>query len=75
VAALAADDCGHSHSWFLVSELLAFPRWWDQHVLDDDEADCLTYAHWMGEEFWAAVGHLLQLGYPDEVRVVFWFDN
>jgi len=57
------DSDGHSHSWLTLRELL-------------DGADAIAQCRdWMGGQFDAHLDVLKTLGEPDDVRIVFWFDN
>lgn len=71
----AYEFCSHSHSWLLLSELLAFD--WLQTTGDRDWVDPETYPE-PAHIFWAKVMPILlsiAKGRPDDVRVLFFFDN
>lgn len=59
----------HTHSWFLLSELLAVD-WTSPEGTRDSEIRWFTPT-----TFLKALEKMEKLGDPDEVRVVFWFDN
>lgn len=58
-------DCdGYSHSWLTVAELNAQPY------------EQIEKGEWgLGDEFYQHLAILRTLGSPEDVRVVFWFDN
>lgn len=65
-------DDGHSHSWLLLSELLAFD--YDKTVrLRNQEAYTLRAI--FEPEWFEILDRLSALGKPTNVRIVFWFDN
>lgn len=85
-------DDGHTHSWYLLKELLDFD--WDAEVEDrrttkeirpglfdggcttaPGEGVKMTYRAFMGQPFFKDLDKLKTFGKPDEVRIVFWFDN
>lgn len=55
------NEDAHSHSWLLASELLNY---------DYGEVE-----HRLSSEFTTTLQVLRELGDPDKVRVVFWFDS
>jgi hypothetical protein len=55
------DSDGHSHSYFMLSELLSF--------------DWGPYRDWCRDFIEGTIPALQALGDPDDVRFVFWFDN
>ena len=58
-------DGGHSHSWLTLKEIFEFD--WTQSVKREG---------WMDGGFWSeCIPRLLRLGTPENVRIVFWFDN
>lgn len=82
------DMDGHSHSWVSLKELLDFDydkKFYDMRVMRDgngaaearslEEAHHTTYREFLGEGFFEELEELKQLGKPENVRVVFWFDN
>ena len=74
---------GHSHSWFSLSEFLTFQHF--KQVLDGEEVDFLTYmrseerygyrVQWSWHEFYDYLLKLNVIYKPEDVRVIFWFDN
>jgi hypothetical protein len=68
----------HSCSWLTLKELLGFD--YDQKLFLSDasigeEWKATTYKERLGEWFFRDMGVLGTLGAPENVRVVFWFDN
>ena len=72
-----ADDWegdGHSHSWLSVKELLDFD--YDKTFFYDLEKETETYTSFLGKHFFDDLEILKNLDEnPENVRVVFWFDN
>ena len=82
------DSDYHSPSWFTVAELLAVD--YEKEILDwrvmrgndgaakaESEAECqrLKLKDFLGETYMECLGTLKTLGPPEDVRVVFAFDN
>jgi len=78
----------HSHSYLTLAELLAVDydkHFYDMRVMRDgngaarartlDEAEYTTLRKFLGEEFFNNLEDMKKLGEPDEVRIVFCFDN
>jgi hypothetical protein len=77
----------HSHSWFLLSELLAFDYekiFWNRRIkrgiggaafAEEGEGIHQTYREFLGEDFFGTLEIMKQLGEPDQVRVVFCFGD
>lgn len=65
------DSDGHSHSWLTVKELLDFD--WAQKTMAYGSSD--TYAAHCGKFFTESIPKLQSLGDPEDVRIVFFFDN
>jgi hypothetical protein len=59
---------GHSHNYFTVKELLDS----NYHKMSDEELDTIGVGTYF---FRNVVNSLLELGDPEDVRIVFWFDN
>lgn len=82
-----ALDAGHSHSWLMLAELLAYDYdqvFWDRRVTRDGngaalaeegEGEHLTLRAFLGEWFFETLAALGKLGAPEDVRIVFWFDS
>lgn len=76
----AEADCwegdAHSHSWLTMAELRGYN--WGQSTAplmrNGDWAPGDTYAEWCSG-FLSVLDTLDGLGAPDDVRIVFWFDN
>jgi hypothetical protein len=81
------DMDGHSHSWLTLRELLDYD--YDQIFEDrrttkdgDGAADAgegngvkTSIREFLGESFFEQIEGMQKLGNPEDVRVVFWFDN
>jgi hypothetical protein len=78
----------HSHSWLTLAELHGYDYdqiVWDRRVTRDGnggvttddpaEGERLPLRDFLGAHFFACIGELVELGAPDDVRIVFWFDN
>lgn len=77
----------HSHSYVTLQELLAFDynkTFWNRRVTknnngaslaEEGEGQIISYRENLGPQFFAHLGALMALGTPDDVRVVFLFDN
>ena len=64
---------GHSHSHFILKELLEYD--WDKSI-NLEHADGDTYRSAVGADYLEELcTELSQYGEPEEVRIVFWFDN
>lgn len=78
-------DDFHSHSWFLVSELLAFDydrQFWNRRIHRGKDGAALaqegegihqTYREFLGPAYMNTLESLNCLGKPEQVRVVFCF--
>lgn len=80
------DDWWHSASWLTVAELLGFDydqvfedlrsaAWPGPVSVTPGQGERVTLREFLGEGFFERLGELAQLGDPNNVRVVFWFDN
>jgi hypothetical protein len=77
----------HSHSWFLLSELLAFDYeriLWNRRIRRGIDGAALaeagegvyqTYRDFLGQEFFDTLEIMRRLGEPNRVRVVFCFGD
>jgi hypothetical protein len=77
----------HSHSWFLLSELLAFDydrQFWNRRIqrgkdgaalADEGEGVHQTYREFLGPAYMDLLESLKLLGKPDQVRVIFCFGS
>lgn len=77
----------HSASFLTAKELLDFDYdkvFWNRRVTknnngaslaEEGEGTNVTYRENLGEFFFTHLKELEELGNPDEVRIVFWFDN
>lgn len=77
----------HSASFLTVKELLDFDYdevFWNRRVMknnngaslaEEGEGSHVTYRENLGESFFIHLNELKELGNPEDVRVVFWFDN
>jgi hypothetical protein len=80
-------DDFHSHSWFLVSELLAFDydrQFWNRRIHRGKDGAALaqegegvhqTYREFLGPAYMDTLESLKSLGEPEQVRVVFCFGD
>jgi hypothetical protein len=80
-------DDFHSHSWFLVSELLAVDydrQFWNRRIHRGKDGAALaqegegvhqTYREFLGPGYMATLDVLKRLGEPEHVRVVFCFGD
>ena len=67
---------GHSHSWVSLKELLDFDyekTFEDRRCEGDGEV--VSFKKFLGEQFFAQIEILKTLGDPEDVRIVFFFDN
>ncbi|RLK09645.1 hypothetical protein DER29_6198 [Micromonospora sp. M71_S20] len=67
---------GHSHTWLTLAELLAFD--YDQTFADqrgEGEPQVKTVRRFLHDWYFGRLDLLAKLGAPDDVRIVFWFDN
>lgn len=85
------DSDYHSMSWLSLRELLDFDYdkvFWNRRVTkktdygwngaalaEEGEGKHVSYRDNLGEWFFVHLNDLKELGNPDDVRVVFWFDN
>lgn len=68
------DTDRHTHSWLTLAELLAAD--YGQRFVDKRDGDKeVTVCEFLGPNFFATLGELANLGAPDDVRVLFCFDN
>ncbi len=77
----------HSHSWFLLSELLSFDyekSFWNRRITrgihgaalaNEGEGVHETYREFLGQGYFDALEVMKGLGKPDHVRVVFCFGD
>ena len=77
----------HSASYLTAKELLDFDyekEFWNRRVMkinngaslaEEGEGTVLSYRENLGEFFFLHLEELKQLGNPEDVRIVFWFDN
>lgn len=77
----------HSASWLTVAELLAYDydqMFWDRRVTrgnngpalaEEGEGRHLSLRDFLGEWYFRRLNEVAALGTPEDVRVVFWFDN
>ncbi len=68
----------HSASYLKLSDLLAFDydkTFINQRFGDEDYLKTMTYREFLGDLFFTNLKELQQLGEPNDVRVIFWFDN
>ena len=82
-----AWDNFHSHSWFVLSELLNFDYdkvFWNRRIrrdgdgaalAQDGEGVHLTYREFLGLDYFDTLKIMQGLGTPDHVRVVFCFGD
>ena len=77
---------GHSHSYLTLKELLEFDydqTFWNRRLMKDGNGAALaeeggrivTYRENLGRQFFAHLEALSSLGGPEDVRIVFFFDN
>ncbi len=50
-------------------------HWTGAGLAEEGEGQVISYRENLGENFFADLKHLATLGEPDDVRIVFWFDN
>lgn len=63
------DSCyDHSESYLTSKELIDFD--YDKKATENE-----SYRDYLGDLFFTHIEELKSLGNPDEVRVIFWFDN
>lgn len=68
----------HSASYLKLSDLLAFDydkTFVNQRANDEDYLKTMTDREFLGDLFFTNLKELQQLGEPNDVRVIFWFDN
>lgn len=77
----------HSHSWFLLSELLSFDyekTFWNRRIEKDKDGGALahegegvheTYRQFLGLGYFDTLEIMKGMGQPDQVRVVFCFGD
>lgn len=84
-------DYAHSASYLTAKELLEFDydkTFWNRRITktegnysngaalaEEGEGKVLTYRENLGEWFFIHLNELKELGEPENVRIVFWFDN
>jgi len=62
----------HTPSWLTLEELMSY----DYGVfIKDDEGKPSPLSEWLGEKFFKEMHQMLDHGDPNNVRIVFWFDN
>jgi hypothetical protein len=83
--ALGADY--HSHTWLALAELQAFDYdrvFWDRRVTkagdgaalaEEGEGQHVSLREFLGPWFFHEIDRMATLGAPEDVRIVFWFDN
>lgn len=85
------EDYVHSTSYLTVKELIDFDydkTFWNRRITrtignftngaalaEEGEGKIVTYRENLGEEFFQDLEELKELGEPENVRIVFWFDN
>jgi hypothetical protein len=67
------DWGGHTPSWLTVAELQAFD--YDQIFWNESEGKEQTVREVLPSVFFRDLAILIGLGPPEDVRIVFWFDN
>lgn len=67
------ESYAHSWSYLTLKELLDFD--YDKTFWDKREEEITSYREKLGREFFKQLEELKQLGEPEDVRVVFWFDS
>lgn len=67
------DRDAHTPSWLTLAELQAFP--WDDPLPSGLQAWDATFKEACPDFFRGPLKQLPRLGAPEDVRVVFWFDN
>jgi hypothetical protein len=77
----------HSHSWLTLAELLAYDydqTFWDRRIerdgngaalAEEGEGEHLPLREFLGTWYFTELDRLAALGAPEDVRIVFWFDN
>jgi hypothetical protein len=82
-----ADGWYHSASWLTLAELLAYDYdrvFWDRRITrgnngaaraEEGEGEHLPLREFLGEWYFTELQRLGALGVPEDVRLVFWFDN
>lgn len=65
----------HTPSYLKLSDLLAFD--YDKKFVDqrDGNPEQITYREFLGDLFFTNFEELKAIGDPNDVRVIFWFDN
>ena len=69
---------GHSDSFLTLRELLEFnynKKFIDDRFGEDTYGKRITHKEHLGKRFFVHLKELKKLGKPDDVRIVFWFDN
>ena len=77
------ESDAHSASWLTLAELLAYDydqTFWDRRIngralAEEGEGVHLPLREFLGEGFFGYLDGLRRLGDPENVRIVFWFDN
>lgn len=69
---------GHSHTWLTLADLLAFD--YDQTFIDQYNdgnytPQVTTMRDFLRDWYFDCLDRLGKLGAPEDVRIVFWFDN
>ena len=86
---LQEDSSYHSRGWLTLKELLdfdyeqkfwnkrpVFPNQWNnQFLVNEGEGQPITYRKHLGEGFFKDIEVLKTLGNPEDVRIIFWFND
>ncbi|MEU4567044.1 hypothetical protein [Micromonospora sp. NPDC023956] len=70
------DTDGHTHTWLALAELIDFD--YDQTFTDtrtDGEPPAANLREFLGDWYFGRLNLLTAMGAPQDVRIVFWFDN
>lgn len=67
-------DDNYSESYINLDELLRFNYEKPCRIGEDHEV-VPTYKEFLGKDFFNELEHLKTLGLPDDIRIIFWFDN
>lgn len=73
-----SDGSSHSHSYLTLKELLEFDydkTFCDERAETDTHKTIITHRQHLDGMFFTHLEELKKLGKPDEVRIVFYFDN
>lgn len=58
-----------------VTKQLSENHWTGAGIAEEGEGVTLTYRENLGEDFFVHLKELEEIGNPEDVRIVFWFDN